>query len=494
MNVIKHISPRFILRIPSPPLPRGLKSKILGHLAPMIDVTVKNKQNVGMGIMHLRENWYKQTKSKTIMVRIFFKTQIITCDPEIYKEILVQKQDHFNNGTDFKRISAYFFKNSIIVADGEQWQRIRKIIQRAINKQSLDAVIPIMCDTTKKMFTCTDVNNKPTETLVYRLTFDVFHRVMYGWNPKSVEFSQESSQILDCCVKIADTIGKRLYSLPFQWKLPTKDNRIVDKAAVTIREFIIKFIAEQRQKLSNRLISDRKDTPITLLDSMIISADSGEDGGMTNEELIDQIASLFFGAFDTASNTILFLLNYLSRYPEVQEKLRKEIMNKFPLGIESLEKATLNEIESIHYLGYFIDEVNRLNALAPFIMRDCIKDTVIGDYEIRKGTSILVDTNAVGQDPSYWNGMKDLDKFRPERWEEHTPNKLNTVLPFGFGGRICPGKKIAICEMKVFISYILCKYQVRLRNPNEELELDMVLGINIKHSNGNINFIPLDQK
>jgi cytochrome P450 len=89
--------------------------------------------------------------------------------------------------------------------------------------------------------------------------------------------------------------------------------------------------------------------------------------------------------------------------------------------------------------------------------------------------------------------MNDLDKFRPERWGEHTPNKLHTVLPFGFGGRICPGKKIAICEMKVFISYILFKYQVSLRNPNEELELDMVLGINIKHNNGNINFIPLDR-
>lgn len=491
MNVIKHISHSIILRVPSPPIPRGFKNKILGHLAPMIDITLEKKQNVGMGILHLRQKWYKQTNSKTIMVRIFFKTQIITCDPDVYKEILVQKQECFNNGTDFKKISAYFFKNSIIVAHGEQWLQIRKIIQRAINKQSLDSVIPIMCNTTKKLFECADVNNKPTETLMYRLTFDVFHRVMYGWNPKSVEYSQESSQILDCCVKIADTIGKRLYSLPFQWKLPTKDNRIVDQAVVTIKEFIIKFITEQRVKLS-RKVSDSKDATFSLLDYMIISADSGEDGGMTNEELIDQIASLFFGAFDTASNTILFLLNYLSRYPQVQEKLRREILKKFPKGIESLEKATLNDIESIHYLGYFIDEVNRLNALAPFLMRDCIKDTVVGNYEIRKGTCVLVDTNAVGQDPTFWHGMKDLDQFRPERWGEHNPCKLHTVLPFGFGGRICPGRKMAMCEMKVFISYILCRYQVRLRNPNEELELDMVLGINIKHNNGNINFIPLN--
>ena len=69
---------------------------------------------------------------------------------------------------------------------------------------------------------------------------------------------------------------------------------------------------------------------------MIIQYDSGEDGGITNEELIDQIAFLFFEDRDTTSNTLNFLLNYLARNPLVLEKLRKIMLNKFPRGINDI--------------------------------------------------------------------------------------------------------------------------------------------------------------
>lgn len=212
---------------------------------------------------------------------------------------------------------------------------------------------------------------------------------------------------------------------------------------------------------------------------------------MTDIELIDQIGILFFAAFDTTSNTILFLLNYLSRYPEVQEKLRKEIRAKFQNGISDLSKANASDLESITYLKYFIDEVNRLNAIFPFIKRGCIKDTVICGCEIKKGTKFFIDTRSVGKEPESWKGMKDLNEFRPERWGEYKPSKLESVLPFGFGGRICPGRKIALIEIRVFIAYILCEYKISLRNPKENLDFNVLLSLNLKKDNGNINFIKL---
>ncbi len=42
--------------------------------------------------------------------------------------------------------------------------------------------------------------------------------------------------------------------------------------------------------------------------------------------------------------------------------------------------------------------------------------------------------------------MNDLDKFRPDRWSEYRPDMLESVLPFGFGDIICPGRKLAILE------------------------------------------------
>ena len=375
-------------------------------------------------------------------------------------------------------------KTSIIVVDGDQWQRIRKIVQRSINHQSLDKVIPIMSDSIKKLFAHSDVNKMNTFDLANRTTFDVFHRLIYGWDPNSVIFSQESSKILNYCNIVVEAIGDRIVlPHPILWKIPTKNNRRVDNAITEIKRFVTEFVAkhkESRKTLSNNNLS--------LLDSMMNAVES-EEGGMTNEEVIDQISSLFFAAYDSTSNTLLFMLNYLARNIDFQEKLRLHLFNKFPRRNIDLELATNSDIESILYLTYFVDEVQRLHGFIPIISRTSISETIINNYKIKKGTTILIDTNSVGQEKSFWNGQDDLDKFRPERWVDHTPSIMENVLPFGFGARICPGRKIAICEIKVFIANILCKYKITLRIPEEKLELNMFLGLNLK--NGNINFHPL---
>ena len=476
-----------IRSFPSPPINRGIRNKLLGHLAEMIECTKSKKQNIGMAILHKHLEWYRVTNSKTLELRFLHKKTILCSDPKVYKEVLGAKQDSFTNSVDFKKVFGFFFKTSMIVVDGEQWQRIRKVVQRAINKQSLDAVIPIMSDTISKLFSHQEVNKIETADLMNRITFDTFHRVMYGWDPKSVTFSKESSDLLESCNVIAEAIGKRgMLPVPFLWKLPTKENRKVNNACLNIKNFGTRFTEDQRKIIKSKITEP--DSIYSLLEAMIIAADSGEDGGLTNDELIDQISTLFFGAYDTTSNTLLFLLNYLARYPLIQEKLRTHVKSKFPNGLLDFHKASLTDIESIDYLRYFTDEVQRLHAIAPLFSRDCIKDTEIAGFEIKKGTPVFIDSSAVALDSSFWKGQIDLNVFRPERWEEHTPSKLENILPFGFGARICPGRKIAMCEMKVFIANILLNYKISLRNPDENLELNMMIGLNLKHGNGNINF------
>lgn len=491
MNIFRKFCSKKSSNIPSPPIPRSFKGLIFGHLETIKEKARINKTNLGSSFVSLQEQWYKQAKSKTIKIRLIFEENIVTSDPLLFKEILGTKQDAFTNSSKFKQIAGYTFKNSLIAIDGEQWHRIRKIIQRAISKQDLNSIVPIMCDSMQRMFLQTQINTYPTIKVVERITFDTFHKVMYGWDPLSVEFNEKSSEILNCCEIILDSVGVRLFTNPISWRIPTKENLKVERAIKFLKLFIIDFINNQRQILGKKLEEEKEKLQTNLLDAMLIAAESGEDGGLTDIELIDQIASLFFVGFDTTSNTILILLNYLSRYPEVQEKLRKEIRTKFPNGISDLSKATVSDLESINYLRYFIDEVYRLNAIFPFLKRGCIKDTVVGGYEIKKGTKFFIDTRSVGKEPDYWGGMKDLDDFRPERWGEYTPLILESALPFGFGGRICPGRKIASNEIKIFIAYILCEYKICLRNPNENFEFNVFLSFNLKKDNGHINFIKL---
>ena len=237
-----------IRSFPSPPINRGIRNKLLGHLAEMIECTKSKKQNIGMAILHKHLEWYRVTNSKTLELRFLHKKTILCSDPKVYKEVLGAKQDSFTNSVDFKKVFGFFFKTSMIVVDGEQWQRIRKVVQRAINKQSLDAVIPIMSDTISKLFSHQEVNKIETADLMNRITFDTFHRVMYGWDPKSVTFSKESSDLLESCNVIAEAIGKRgMLPVPFLCKLPTKENSKVNNACLNIKNFGTRFTEDQRK-------------------------------------------------------------------------------------------------------------------------------------------------------------------------------------------------------------------------------------------------------
>lgn len=471
-------------QVPLLPLKHTLKSRYFGHL-PYLKELMKAGDDNGVIITVFKNKFqfYSETQSKIYKMVLPGHTSIFTKEPEFYKEVLGIKQKNFTNGKNFKLVFGYFFPNAVIVVDGEKWQSIRKIIQSAINKTSIDPVIPVICNIVDNQMDPENINNSYTYDVVSRITFDVFNTVMYGWNPNSICGDSQSNFILRNCEIISQALGTRgLQLFPSLWKLPRFENIRIDAAAANLKNFSNRFIQNKKEYLKLKV-----ETKERSMIEELIAASNLEEKGLSSEELYDNISTIFFAAFDTTSSTLRYMLYYLAKYPHFQEQLRKEILEKFPKGIEDIKKATSSQIESIVSLSNFIDEVNRLNPLIPHIARHTLEDTEIMGYEIKKGWNVIIDSHSVGQDPQYWKGQTDLKSFRPDRWNEHRPSVLNSVLPFGFGGRVCPGKRVALLEIKSLISAMLTKFKITLRNPNDKLELEISIGITIKKKACNIN-------
>ena len=87
-----------------------------------------------------------------------------------------------------------------------------------------------MAETVRQMFS-NDLNKIDTYEVLSRVTFDVFHNVMYGWDPKSIVFDKQSTELLYSCTSLAQCIGERFF-LPysFLWKIPSSKNKKINKA------------------------------------------------------------------------------------------------------------------------------------------------------------------------------------------------------------------------------------------------------------------------
>jgi cytochrome P450 len=263
----------------------------------------------------------------------------------------------------------------------------------------------------------------------------------------------ENAHILASCNAISDVLAKRMQNpMPFLWQLPTRENLEAAKGLAVLQEYAGKLLDE---RLSSNLEGEfQKD----LLAAMVAAsrAEEGSKGSMSRTELIDNIGTIFFGAYDTTSATIAFTLHLLAQNPSAQDVLAAE------LASINLGEVDRDQLELLPYLDGVCREANRLTSTASAVPRTAKEDLQLGSYHISRGTNVIVDhLSLTARDPELWGGQQDLDDFRPDRWSEMKPHRLAS-LPFGFGGRICPGNNLATLEHKFITASLIHKYRWEL--------------------------------
>lgn len=491
-------------QFPTPALRRGHLLARLGFGQVAEHILDPDRDKIGNFYLEVnKQRWYEETRSRTICIDLMGRPRVITSDPRVMREVLGTKADAFTNGVVFKQTFGSLVPKSMIVVDGPDWVRIRKVCQRAMNKLDWDTVVPIMCGTTDRALSnLAKANCTPTWDLLNHVTFDTFHLVTYGWDPKSTERDPATLSVLEACNELAMALGRRALSFPLLWKIPNKENRAVWAALTRLNQFIEDFVQRRRSELkassgttaTTKGADDddddaRRPTAASLLDAMILASDSGEDGGLTPVELRDQILTFFLGAFETTSGTLGFMLSHLAKDPKTQDKLRQELLKVFPRGREDLRKATMEEVESVAYLNAVVDETNRLTPVATMFVRCALRDVEVGGHLIPKDAEVFIDHTSVGRDPAVYGGQQDLATFRPDRYfEVEKPTGMNAPLPFGSGSRICLGRKLALNEMKVFLADIIVSHRVTERVPGQPMQLDLQLGQVLKRGTGEVNF------
>lgn len=179
---------------------------------------------------------------------------------------------------------------------------------------------------------------------------------------------------------------------------------------------------------------------------------------MTDGDILDNSVLFFLAGYETTSTALAFTTHFLLHYPEVQDKIRKEVQEL----VDAEGSLDYNAVSKLQYLDQVLQESLRL--LPPiylFVNRECGEDVDFGTFHLKEGMAIQVPTFHLQRSPELWG--PDADEFNPERFSPENKSTLNPLAfqAFGQGPRNCVGMRFATMEAKLALARLLLKYKLK---------------------------------
>jgi len=346
------------------------------------------------------------------------------------------------NNKNYKKSFAYaglkvFLGNGLLTNEGQEWLAQRRLIQPAFYKESISKLTDLMLKETQEMIAQWKVEKEFSLTHhINTLTRNIITKAIFGKDLEGNKALEALPHILASFRQYGNDKMKNPLKLPL-W-MPTASNRQFKTHFRTFKALLSEAIAQRKQ-------SPEKYQDILAL---FIQLEDEEGNRMNEQQVFDEIATLFIAGQETTSNALQFAFYLLATHHEVKTKVKQSIVKG---GEEATKLVDACSKESL-----------RLYPPAWAISREAINDDVLGDAKVKKGDTVFVPIYAFHRDPSQW---EQADTFIPERFLEEYPKKY--YLPFGTGPRFCIGNHFAMQEMNIVIAEVLKQLDIRLISPTK---------------------------
>lgn len=390
------------------------------------------------------------TNNEIIDLELFphFKTFLL-CKPEYIEHVLVKNNRKYHKSKAYKFLKIVL-GNGLLTSDGEFWRRQRRIAQPAFHKQVLASFtkeIESLADNVvtrwnRSLEEGNEVLNIADEMM--KLTVSITANLLFG-----ADISKKEERILFLVGEINEKTSNFLKSpviVPL-W-IPTPGNKIFNKQLDELNQIINEIIETRRKNPAAK----RND----LLQMLMDSEDEETGEKMNDQQLKDEVMTLFLAGSETSSNALAWTLLLLSNYHKENNKVLDEIHSVVSEGLSGLDA-----LKSLKYLNLVMQEALRMYPPAWILAREAIQDDEIGGIKIKKGSQVYISIHGMHQHPKYWN---EPEKFIPERFNDNQRPKYS-YFPFGGGPRFCIGAELA--KMEIILTLYKLLQHFKFQNIND---------------------------
>ncbi|RIB29133.1 cytochrome P450 [Gigaspora rosea] len=242
------------------------------------------------------------------------------------------------------------------------------------------------------------------------------------------------------------------------------------------RDYILKtlnnMIEERKLDFKNnpQKLKSKHDL-LTILITTNNDAKSKMSESLTDEEIRTLLCDNFMAGSDTSSNTLCYVIYYICHNPHVKQKMIDETDSVFPNGNNSSEtlRITSDHLVKLKYCESIIKETFRMTPVQPVSKRMASAECKVAGYTWPAKTIFQLNYASIHMNEIYWTNPNvfdpdrfylqddlsklndDLNNFDNEnKTSIHDKDKYSLVI-FGGGMRICPGRKLAMINILSFM-------------------------------------------
>ncbi|KAJ7405447.1 cytochrome P450 2J2-like isoform X1 [Pitangus sulphuratus] len=194
------------------------------------------------------------------------------------------------------------------------------------------------------------------------------------------------------------------------------------------------------------------------------------------DNMVQSVFDLFFGGSETTATTLRWALLYMLAYPDIQEKVQKEL----DAVLSPSHLICYEDRKKLPYTNAVIHEILRFSSIVLItIPREAVRDTTVLGYRLPKGTLIMANIDSTLFDPDYWETPH---QFNPGHFLDKDGNFVTreAFLAFSAGHRVCLGEVLAKMELFIIFCRLLQTFKFTAPEGVKEVNTDFIFGSTMK--------------
>ncbi|MBK0392400.1 cytochrome P450 [Ramlibacter algicola] len=428
---------------------------------------------LGNALQIQRERFHQQLEGwagefgTPYVVRIDARKLMVVADPEVIQGVLRARPDGFRRNERVETASRELGFLGLFSANGDTWRRQRPMVLAGLDPTHIRQFFPALLDVTQRLqrrWERAADSGTPVDLQadLMRFTVDVTTALAFGQDLRTLEADGDDTIQKHLNVVLPSLIRRILSPVePPAWLRRWRERSLRPHLQV-LGDAVNGFIASTRAQL--QADPSLREHPQNLIQAMVAARDR-EGSGVTDADVAGNVFTMLLAGEDTTANTLAWMVWLLHRHPQAAQRARAEIDEV--LG----GAGTLSSIDQLHRLDVVeacAHETMRLKPVAPFVIAQALHDTLVAGVHVPRGAAVVCLMRPGGMNAGLF---PQPETFDPQRWLDakeagHSfASAKRATMPFGAGPRMCPGRYLALAEIKLAAAMLLANFEVESVEP-----------------------------